>query len=235
MTLLRYGPAGQATSDRQAPDGLATEPDQGYVEVADEPRHYHRFDNDYARVYDVRFAPGECSLYHRHSVNTLYVTVYATRVFDQTYGEADGVTHELPAGLCGCRPHADAPLIHRVRNDGRGLMQMIGAEHRGSPLAVAERPLEAPFHTLVDDPFQGESIRCYQIDLPPGQSTGLLDYHFSGLLVSLGEATLAIDDDGVSRVVVLAPGAFIWHDGPMRRELRNVGKTGFRAVLGEWR
>lgn len=213
---------------------ITCEPAQGYVEVADEPRHYHRFENDYARVYDVRFAPGESSLYHRHSVNTLYVTVYDTQVFDQTLGDHHGITHELPAGLCGCRPHGREPLIHRVRNDGAGLMQMIGAEHRCSPPVVAEKPLDSAFHTLVDDPFKGESIRCYQIDLPPGASTGVLDYAFSGLLVSLGEATLEIDDDGVNRVIALAPGNFIWHDGPIKRTLKNVGTTRFRAVLGEW-
>lgn len=227
-------------SDDYHPDSLTcqdvtSEPAQGYVEVADEPRHYHRFINDYARVYDVRFAPGERSLYHRHSVNTLYVTVYDTRVFDQTYGETDGVTHELPSGLCGCRPHGRETLIHRVRNDGHGLMQMIGAEYLGAPEVVSEQPLTAPYHTLIDDPFKGESIRCYAIDLPPGQSTGLLNYRFSGLLVALGDATLEIKDDGVSRTIGLSPGAFIWHDGPIRRELRNVGKTPFRAVLGEWR
>jgi len=207
----------------------------GYVDVRDEPCHYHRFENAHARVYDVRFGPGESSLYHRHSVNTMYVAVYSTRVFDQTFRAAEGVTLDIPAGMCGCRAHGREPLIHRVRNDGTGLMQMIGAEHRGSPPVVAEQPLVAPHHTLVDDPFKGESIRCYQIDLPPGMSTGPLDYRFSGLLVSLGDATLGIDDDGVNRVVALGPGAFIWHDGPIRRVLRNVGKTRFRAVLGEWR
>lgn len=216
-------------------DSPSVEPGEGFVDVYDEPCHYHRFENEVARVYDVRFKPGESSLYHRHSVNTMYVAVYDTRVFDQTFKAAEGVTHELPAGLCGCRPHGREPLIHRVRNDGTGLMQMIGAEHRGSPPVVADHPLEAPHHALVDDPFKGESIRCYQIDLPSGMSSGPLDYRFSGLLVSLGDATLEINDDGVSRVVALGPGAFIWHDGPIRRELRNVGKTRFRAVLGEWR
>jgi len=30
----------------------AVEPAEGYVEVEDEPRHYHRFENAFARVYD---------------------------------------------------------------------------------------------------------------------------------------------------------------------------------------
>jgi hypothetical protein len=183
----------------------------------------------------MRFRPGESSLYHRHSVNTLYVTVYDTRVYDQTFGEASGVTHELPSGLCGCRPHGREPLIHRVCNDGEGLMHMIGPEHRKSPAVVADRMLEAPFHTLVADPFNGESIRCYQVDLQPGESTGLVDYHFSGLLVSLSDATLAIGDGRTTEVIALGPGTFIWHDGPIARQLRNLGKTRFRAVLGEWR
>lgn len=214
---------------------LSVEPAEGFVEVYDEPSHYHRFENAYARVYDVRFKPGEFSLYHRHSVNTMYVAVYDTRVFDQTFKQPQGVTHELPAGLCGCRPHGQEPLIHRVRNDGTGLLQMIGAEHRRSPPVVADRPLAAPFHTVVDDPFRGESIRFYRIDLPPGESTGLVDYNFSGLLVSVSDATLAIGDGRGTQVIGFAPGAHIWHDGPIQRELRNVGKTRFRAVLGEWR
>jgi len=51
----------------------------------------------------------------------------------------------------------------------------------------------------------------------------------------LGEATLAIEDDGVGRALALAPGPFIGLDGPIRRALRTVGQTGLRAVLGEWR
>ncbi|WP_020681333.1 hypothetical protein [Marinobacterium rhizophilum] len=218
-----------------APTDCATDSVDGYVDVKDEPRHVPRFENDYARVYDVRFKPGEHSLYHRHSVDTLYVAVYDTRVFDQTYGADHGVTHELPAGLCGCRPHGREPLIHRVRNEGAGLMQMIGAEHKRSPPVVAERPLEAPLHTPVADPFKGESIRCYQIDLQPGESTGLVEYPFSGLLVSFSDATLAVGDGRATQVVAFGPGTFIWHDGPIARQLHNVGKTPFRAVLGEWR
>lgn len=206
-----------------------------YVEVRDEPRHYPRFENAYARVYDVRFGPGEQSLYHRHSVDTLYVAVYPTRVYDQSYGEDGGVTHELPAGLCGCRPHGREPLIHRVRNDGAGLMQMIGAEHKASPPVVAEQPLQAPYHRAVDDPFNGQSIRCYRIELEPGQSTGLVSYGFSGLLVAISDATVAIGDGSRTQVVSFAPGVHIWQEGPFQRQLVNVGSTRFCAVLGEWR
>ncbi len=51
------------------------EPVGDYVAVIDEPQHYHRFENEFVRVYDVRFAPGEHSLYHRHDEDTMYVTV----------------------------------------------------------------------------------------------------------------------------------------------------------------
>lgn len=214
---------------------LSVEPAEGFVEVHDEPGHYHRFENAHVRVYDVRFPPGASSLYHRHSVNTMYVAIHDCRVYDQAFAQQDGVMHALSAGMCGCRPHGREPLIHRVRNDGTGPMQMIGAEHRKSPPVLADRPLAAPFHSALDDPFHGESIRFYRIDLPPGESTGLVDYNFSGLLVSLSDATLAVGDGRGTQVTGFAPGAFVWHDGPIRRQLSNVGKTRFRAVLGEWR
>ena len=49
-------------------------------------------------------------------------------------------------------------------------MQILRAEHKATPPVVAEYVLEAPFYSRIDDPFNGESIRCYQIDLPPVHS-----------------------------------------------------------------
>ncbi len=123
-----------------------------------------------------------------------------------------------------------------MRNDGDSLMQMIGAEHKKTPPVVAERALDAPHHTQVPDPFKGEQIRFYRIELDPGETTGPVRYDFSGLMVSLGDANLVIDaGEEATQVVSFAPGAHLWHDGPLTRSLTNIGETRFIAMLGEWR
>ncbi|CAN0043470.1 unnamed protein product [Discosporangium mesarthrocarpum] len=44
-----------------------------YVEVHDEPFHRRQFNNEYCWIYIACFQPGETSLWHRHSQDTLYI------------------------------------------------------------------------------------------------------------------------------------------------------------------
>ena len=69
-----------------------------YVEVRDEPRHRHRFENDYIRLYDVLIPKGDETLYHRHGVDTFYVMIVNSSVKDRTYGAATSSTAEITAG-----------------------------------------------------------------------------------------------------------------------------------------
>ncbi len=115
-------------------------------------------------------------------------------------------------------------------------MHMIGAEHKKSPPMVADQPLEAPHHSRVDDPFKGETIRFHRVLLERGESTGAVRYDFSGLLVSISDASVELTGaDGSRQVLSFAPGSQLWHDGPLTRSLTNLGETRFEAMLGEWR
>ncbi len=218
----------------QLPPLATTEGEQGFVEVRKEPRHHHRFENDFVRVYDVRFPAGEASLYHRHAIDTFYVTVYDTQVADTALGKDQASMMELPCGLSGCRPHGDEPLIHKVENAGQGLMHMIGAEVKASPAKVAKAPLKAPYYEKLQNPFASDRLRLYRITLQPGESTGLVSYDFSGLTVMLSDATVQVRSAGQARVMGVSPGDFSWHDGPATQSLTNVGDTLFDAILGEW-
>lgn len=227
----------EAPSHLEALTKASVEPEAGFVEVLDEPHHYHRFQNDYVRVYDVRFVPGQSSLYHRHDIDTMYVTVNDTRVYDRTFGtdESAARTHDLTAGLSMCRPHGNDPLIHQVRNDGDGLMHMIGAEVRKLPELVSEKPLVAPHHTELENLSGAKQLRFYRIELRPGETTGEITYGFSGLTVSISDANIAVTEPGgASRVLSFSPGSHVWHDGPLTQILTNVGETTFIAILGEW-
>lgn len=230
-TMARGGAPTRLTGSSAA----AHEPPSGYVDVRQEPQHHNRFENDYVRVYDVRFGPGEASLYHRHHIDTMYVTVYDTRVWDHRLGADEAQVHDLPAGLSLCRPHGADPLIHQVRNEGTGLMHMIGAEVKSLPGLVSPRPFEGPFHKQLANPSGAARLRLYEIRLEPGDTTGTLHYDFSGLTVSLSDANVEYGDgNGTRRVISFSPGSHMWHDGPLTQTLTNVGDTAFVAIMGEW-
>lgn len=46
-----------------------------YVEVMQEPSHKEVFINDQSRIYLVDIPPGEKTLFHRHSVDTVYIVL----------------------------------------------------------------------------------------------------------------------------------------------------------------
>ena len=207
--------------------------EESWVEVRDEPRHRQRFENDFARVYDVRIPPGDTTLYHRHTEDTFYVSILPARVRNRTWGESEAQTNDVPQGIAICAPHREHPLTHQVSNVGEGNMRMIGAEVRRSPDLTAGAPLEAPGHSLH---WERPRLRAYLLELEPGQSTGEVSYGFSGLGVALvdGNLKLSVADSGAS-LFACAPGDLVWHDGPARFELTNLGGESFRAYVAEWR
>ena len=204
-----------------------------YVEVRDEPRHRRRFEDEHVRVYDVLIPPGDTTLYHRHTRDTMYVAVNEATVRDRTWGEDEARTGTALAGSAMCRPHLSRPLIHQVHNAGTAEMRLIGAEIKASPAVTSATPLDAPGHVLSLEP---DALRLYELTLEAGQSTGDIEYGFSSLTVFLTIATLLVRDaSGTERTMVHAPADVIWLPGPARLSLTNVGEEPFRAVIGEWR
>lgn len=215
---------------------MTRDPDADWVHVRDEPNHFHRYENEYARVYDARFDAGQYSLFHRHDEDTFYVAVHSARARERALGEDEFREIELPAGVAVCRPHRAEPLTHIVQNVGEGVMRMIGAELKKTPPVASDAPLDAPGHTLHPEQPRTSRLRLYHLRLEPGQSTGPIRYGFSGLTVCVSDANLeVIDTTGASRTLAFEAGDHVWHNGPLELQITNVGPKGYRAVLGEWR
>jgi mannose-6-phosphate isomerase-like protein (cupin superfamily) len=202
-----------------------------YVSVHDEPMHRFRFRNDFAWVYDVLIPPAAVTLYHSHDEDTFYVAVAGAHVCNQPLGQ-EAQIGDVEKGTVMVMPHRTKPLIHQVTNKGSEDMRLIGAEILASPPVTAERPLSADGVALIAEKAR---VRSYDLRLAPGDTTGDMDCQFSGLLVVLSGGALEIAGDAGCRTFSLSPGDVVWHDGPLRQRLTNVGKTPFEAVLGEWR
>ncbi len=206
---------------------------QDWVPVDQEPQHHHRFQNDYVRVYDVRFKPKEHSLYHKHDKNTFYVSVYATQVFDQTYGKQKGMIHDLPAGMGICRGHQAHPLIHQVKNMSAHLMHMIGAEHLKTPLMVSKEVFTHPKFQHLDNTGESNSVRLYKMTLQPGESTGKMQMNFYALFVVLTDSSVQVDDISGSTTQAYSPGSHYWQE-PKTLTITNVGELPHEVIVGEW-
>jgi hypothetical protein len=61
--------------------------DNNYVEVAEEPMHVEHFKNEHFRLYIATIPPGESTLYHRHSEDTLYIVLDGGLIRNEYYND----------------------------------------------------------------------------------------------------------------------------------------------------
>lgn len=197
-----------------------------YVHVQNEPRHRHQFENDYVRVYDVLIPVGDTTLYHEHTEDTIYVSIKAAKVQDQTFGETEVRAGELGPGIALCRPHKDEPLIHQVTNVGEDEMRMIGIEVKASAPNKAQNPLGKPFEEV----WVRSRVRAYKWALAPDETMPNMDHPFSSATVFLTDCALRTD----SRITRHTAGDILWQDGPVTQTVQNVGLTACQGYLFEW-
>jgi len=206
--------------------------EERFVEVADEPRHRPLLENEFVRVFDFQLRPGETTLYHRHNEDTFCVAIEPASIVDQPFGEepvAEPIT--WPAGIAWCRDYGSKPVIHRVTNSGGEVMRLIGAELRESPIPRSDHPLEAVAYELK---YEDPRLRVYRLELAPGESTGVVAYDCSGLLVGVSPTCLSLRDGSRTWTQRIGSGDVHWLQGPMEVEVTNTGASGFRAYLAEW-
>ncbi|BFM15759.1 hypothetical protein R50073_19420 [Maricurvus nonylphenolicus] len=208
-----------------------TKVQETYVPVRDEVRHRHKFENDFARVYDVLIPPGDMSDYHEHVEDTLYVCIAPVAMTDQVWGEEDVNQFNVPAGISMCRPHRCDPLIHRVGNIGSNDMHMVGVEVKASPPWVAAAPLQAKGHTELWDHTR---MRAYRLSLESQESTGAFTYDFYGVTILLADTNYHYTDAVSSRSMALKAGDVIWHEGPLQQSITNLGESPLEAIVVEW-
>jgi hypothetical protein len=141
------------------------------VPVNNEPHHRTVFQNADFRILDVRVAPGESTLDHRHDHDIVTVSMNAgtpTRII------ANGQTQNRPP-----RPLADAtvaeytgkPASHKVDNVGAADYQLFAVENLRDQKAWSTAPAMAALATTLKT--DGRAMRIYDVRLatPTSQST----------------------------------------------------------------
>lgn len=226
MLILATGCGGSSQMKKlDLPDGSIIE----YVEVRDEPLHRHEFENSSARLYDVLIPPGVTTLYHRHSQNTIYLTISQTKIHSRIAGSMD--THELEflRGSVSFNPQRENPFLHTVTNAGQTDTHFVGVELYETGRTFEQSPFQSTFYSMeIENPH----VRVYRLILAPGESTGLVRYNHSGFTIALTSGRLKIVTDGEEPDILdLNPADWLWHEGPLEQTLTNTGKELFEAVV----
>ncbi len=187
-----------------------------WVEVNDEPHHVELFRNDAVRVYQARIDPGAATLYHHHSLDTIYLIMAGGRLRSEepvrqksstklgrsvslptklVWGIRRALTFgtlQLPAGTFLMQYHRAHPLIHRVLASSENAMpiRMLGVE-----LHATSHPSVLSTSSGVRLEYADEHARTYRVQRGACEWTDILQLaHGAVLTVIAGTGVLSIED-----------------------------------------
>jgi quercetin dioxygenase-like cupin family protein len=117
-------PSRPTAAPSHAAASRASEP----VPVEQEPHHRWIFGNQYVRALDVVLAPGESTLFHIHSHDSIAVQLINSTVQEQPSNGEWRPPSRLPPGQSKYREGTKRPYTHRVRNVGNTPFHVIDIE-----------------------------------------------------------------------------------------------------------
>lgn len=205
---------------------------RGAVLMRDEPLHRVRFENRYARIYDVAIPPRDASLYHTHANPIAGVVISDEPNWEQILGSQRGPV-ELPRAVGAVLDNWERalPYTHRVGNAGSSTIHYVIGEWLSSPGIVSEALPETKDMKLVK---QGRVARFYRVLLGPGESSEAHTHTSPGLTVLVSSGTVKDEHSSVASILA-EPGAWLWRDPNHRHVLHNTGATSVIVTEIDWR
>jgi quercetin dioxygenase-like cupin family protein len=112
----------------EAPSHSQTTPSSQPLPVEQEPHHRWEFQNQYVRVLDVLLAPGESTLFHTHSHDSIAVRLTEATVQEQVFGKEWRPPSKVMPGYVRYVESTESPYTHRIRNVGTTPFHVIDIE-----------------------------------------------------------------------------------------------------------
>ena len=194
-----------------------------YVEVYDEPDHNVCLSNRFIYAYKVQIPPGKQTLWHRHSKDTVYLSLGAATAGEELVSGEQVIT-DIPCGAAVGREHFEEPLIHKVTNVGGDPFFLVGIEAH----APARRTdYNKSFSESCNLIFETERFKVSNVSVD-----GITEVAFPAcaLLVSKTEATVDLTDNDKTVSVKLQRGDVYWFEEETVVALRE-GHRSFVVVL----
>ena len=131
------------------------------VPASEEPRHKPVLQNKYIRLLDVWMQPGDTSLYHIHTIPSLFLPLSNTTVGSQIMGQA-WTNEKFIIGKAWYRSFLQDTLVHRVTNLDGTTLHVTDVEILSSYNSHSSDIKPLPFPLL----FENEMSFAYQLKRP---------------------------------------------------------------------
>ncbi len=207
---------------------LFAQAQQAAVPVEQEPRHRVVFQNQTVRIYDCLIPPGDITLFHTHSFDSVTVVVSGGKARNEFVGKPP-LEGEPVTGASMFAKATNAPYTHRLTNIGTTPLRFVVPELLSSSSGGVPAVLKTlPGHFLL---FENDRVTVYRILVDPNQSTGIRSRTLPWLRVSISQSKIAVEGPGKNpETLETRAGDFRWHDGVTNDAIKNIGSTKYHAI-----
>lgn len=200
------------------------------VLVHQEPYHLPVFKNGQIRVLSVQIPPGDTSLFHLHHTPSLFIFLSNTNTGTELQGKAPTHTRLRAGRLLYENLAAPYTRIHRVWNTDTNTLHVIDVELLGNDSGFSRPPLILAGLALEVDTAW---VRAYRLSLDPGKLFDLKEVPSSLLLVSIGQGSFDIKQNGETSRYEINPG-WLFNIPPNESfSVRNAGDSSLQFILVE--
>jgi len=188
------------------------------VPVDQEPLHKIVLKNDYVEVMHVAILPGQSTMLHTHSHDSLVITLSEFTVRADVPGKESLPALTAHAGSVSTSDYAMQNFTHRVNNIGKTTFEVIDIELLKRPDGLKVEPIAKPA-------VESSSFRAYKWDLAAGSSAPAHTHTRPYLIIAVTPMLLVMKSpDGGSMELPIKAGDFHWIDSKVTHTLTNNGK-----------
>ena len=203
---------------------------QAPLPVQKESHHHLVRENAYIRVFDIILAPGEATLDHTHSRDTLQVMIGPSTMRVEVAGKPPADIPEGRPGDIGYVPFSKAPLTHRMKNAGTFTLHIIEVEL----LSASPAPPQTPFQQESEgykQALDNDRVRVFRRVLPAGATTTVHTHQRPMLGISVTGGDFVYQSPGQPpRSAQVPPATVSWPPVPFTHSFKNVGNTTAIAI-----
>lgn len=191
------------------------------IAVRNELRHHNVFENNYLRILDVWLAPGDTTQVHLHATPSVFISLSRTATGSQIVGQQP--VRNISVAQTSFYDSLVTPRIHRVWNEDTTWFHVMDVElTAGEPHSNEPAIENAAVQLLFDAPL----ARGYDLQLPTGANIKIPLSQTGYLLVSLGEATIAIQSKNAMQMRFMKAGHYCWVEAGKEISISNKGNAG---------
>ena len=143
---------------------------QDTVAAHREPLHKNVFENQYVRVLELHIAPGDTTLFHKHEIPVVSVSLHPVRTGGQTIVDDKGPKVQSLDRRITFDGFYQSPRIHRVWNRDTSVFHWMDIEILTKGDRTLESPLALDGFTQV---FDAPPVRAYRLALKSDQKIEL--------------------------------------------------------------